>query len=366
VIAGLEAWLRGVEPAGAPELEAALERALDAAAGGVRSEGGEALRPPQVHRLRFRSDGSAHSLVVKRLSLDRSHREQRAVRAWLPRVGLGAHAAPLLDVVAARDGDRVWHVYADLGDGTLARLAGEPGPLREAGIRAALELIAALHLRFVAQPLLAECRLAGLDLGAGFFAASIGDATRSLAALRCHDGLPRERQPLVERLLERLAALGAEADPRARAFVELGWPETLQHGDLWLSNLMLPGAEGAPLRLIDWERAGVGAAIYDLSTFLRQLPPRDRPWVLDAYRERVEPAGWRWPEPALFEGVAESCELGRFASCLAWRTLSVLEPPRGGAAVPEWLYDDLVEMERWFAERTPLLSEREGREASAA
>jgi hypothetical protein len=371
VIAGLEAWLCGIEPAGAPELAAVLEQLLETAGACVRFEGGEALRAPQVHRLRFRTEcaadraGSLRSLVVKRLSLDRSHREQCAVRSWLPRVGLGAHAAPLLEVAAARGGDFVWHVYEDLGDGTLARLAGEPGPLREEGMRAALELIAALHLRFVAHPLLAECRLAGLDLGAGFFAASVVDAARCLAALRRREGLARERQPLVDRLLERLAALAAEGDARARAFAELGWPETLQHGDLWLSNLMLvPGTHGATLRLIDWERAGVGAAIYDLSTFLRQLSPDDRPRVLDAYRQRVEPSGWRWPEPALFERVAESCELARFASCLLWRTLSALEPPRSGAALPEWLFDDLVEMERWFALRTALLPERT--EASAA
>jgi hypothetical protein len=368
VIAGLAAWLRDVEPAGAPELEAALEKSLDAAGARVRLEGAEALRPPQVQRLCFRAEspaGPLRSLVVKRLSLDRSHREQRAVRVWLPRVGLGAQAAPLLAVAAARDGAHVWHVYADLGDATLARLASESGPQREERMRAALELVATLHLRFVAHPLLADCRLAGLDLGAGFFAASLDDALHGLAALRRLPGLPREGQPLIERLLERLAALAAESEARTRDFVALGWPETLQHGDLWLSNVMLaPDAAGPRLHLIDWERAGVGAALYDLSTFLRQLPPLDRPWVLDAYRRCVQPAGWPWPEPALLERVAQSCELGRFASCLAWRVLSALELAHGDAAPPAWLFDDLVEMERWFAGRTGLLAER--REASAA
>jgi hypothetical protein len=50
VNAGLAAWLRGVEPAGAPELAAALGELLPADA---RFEGAEALRPPQVQRLRF-------------------------------------------------------------------------------------------------------------------------------------------------------------------------------------------------------------------------------------------------------------------------------------------------------------------------
>jgi hypothetical protein len=364
VIAGLDAWLRGIEPAGAPELEAALEQLLGADGARICFEGGQTLRRRQVHRLRFRAEacavraGALHSLVVKRLSLDRSHREQRAVRLWLPRVGLGAHAAPLLEVAAARRADCVWHVYQDLGDGTLARVASEPGPPREERIRAALELVAALHLRFVAHPLLADCRLAGIDLGAGFFAASIGDAVRSLVALRRLEGLPRERQPLIDRLLERLTALDNERDARTREVAELGWPETLQHGDLWLTNFMLvPLAGGPHVRLIDWDRAGIGAALYDLSTFLRQFPSIDRPWILAAYRECVERAGWPWPDPGVFDRVAETCELGRFASCLLWRTLSALELQHGGDSLPDWLFDDLVEMERWFDQQTPLLPE---------
>jgi hypothetical protein len=327
-------------------------------------EGGQTLRPRQVHRLRFRAEagavrsGALRSLVVKRLSLDRAHREQRAVRLWLPRVGLGAHAAPLLEAAAAQRGDCIWHVYEDLGDETLARGASEPGRPREERVRAALALVAALHLRFVAHPLLADCRLAGLDLGAGFFAASSGDAVRSLRALRRALGLPREQQPLVDRLLELLTALDHERDARTREVAELGWPETLQHGDLWLTNFMLvPRAGGSHVRLIDWDRAGIGSAIYDLTTFLRQFPRIDRPWILAAYRECVERAGWPWPDPGVFNRVAETCELGRFASCLLWRTLSALELRHGDEALPAWLFDDLAEMERWFAQTTPLLAE---------
>jgi hypothetical protein len=362
VSAGLAAWLRGVEPAGAPELEAALAQLLGEPA---RFEGAEALRPPQVHRLRFSAEGGAappRSLVVKRMSLDRSHREQRALRVWLPRVGLGGNAASLLAVAAGRDGACAWHVYEDLGDTTLARIAAEPGAPLEVHAGAAAQLIAALHVRFVAHPLLADCRLAGQELGAGFLAASLRDAHSVLAALRRLPALPREHEPLVGRLLERIEALTAGSDARSRDFAALGWPETLLHGDLWLSNVML-AADGR-VRLVDWERTGVGAAVYDLSTFLRQLPPAERPGALDAYRACVRTTGWPWPEPALLERVAESCELGRFASCLAWRVLSALDAEPGSDAPPGWLFDDLVEMERWFRERTALLPAR--REASAA
>lgn len=366
MIAGLAAWLQRIEPSGAPELAAALARLLAAPEARIAFASGEVLRPATVHRLHFAGEPSPRlrSLVVKRLSLDRSHREQRAVRAWLPAVGLGAHAAPLLEVAAAERGGCVWHVYEDLGDGTLARHAAGAGPLREERIRAALALVAALHLRFVAHRLLADCRLAGVALGAGFCAAASAEAVHALTALRRLPALPSEHRPLLDRLLDRLSVLAAEGRARTDAVAVLDWPDTLQHGDLWLSNLMAPASAGAPLRLIDWERAGVGAAIYDLSCLLRQLPPRDRPWLLDAYREQVEPAGWPWPERAQLERAAESCELGRFASCLAWRVLGALELLRDGDALPGWLFDDLVEMERWFRERTALLPERG--EASAA
>ena len=370
MIAGLDAWLRSVGAADAPALESALERLLDTAGAPMRFDGGQTLRPAQVHRVRFREESDAacegplHCLVIKRLSLDRSHREQRAVRHWLPRVGLGAHGAPLLEVAAPPRAACVWHVYEDLGDGTLARFAAEPGESREEMVRAALALVAALHLRFASHPLLADCRLAGIDLGAGFFAASIGDALRSLVALRRREDLPREQQPLIDCLLERLTALDDQRDVRTREVAELGWPETLLHGDLWLTNFMLvPGAGRPHVRLIDWDRAGIGAALYDLSTFLRQFSPVERPWILAAYRACAERAGWPWPERGLFDRIAETCELGRFASCLAWRTLSVLEHRSGADSPPQWLFDDLVEMESWFAERTPLLPSLDGASA---
>ncbi|MEN8160155.1 MAG: phosphotransferase [Myxococcota bacterium] len=352
MIAGLETGLQRVGAA-SPALGAALERLLGRPGERLRFDGLETLRRAQVHRVRFRAEGEplARALVIKRLSLDRSHREQRALRCWLPNVGLEAHGAPLLEVVAAADGACVWHVYEDLGAGSLDALGDRLG----AEGRAALALVATLHLRFVAHPLLADCRTAGVDLGPGFFAASTGDALRSLAALRGSPGLPESWGAPIDRLLERLVRLEGEADQRARESRDLGWPETLLHGDPWLSNFVATSREGRPhLHLIDWERAGVGPAIYDLSTFLRQLAPVDRTEAIAQYRSHVEPAGWPWPERPVLERLSEACELGRFASFLQWRVLPVLDGlDRDGP--PPWLLDDLVEIERWFAERTPLL-----------
>jgi hypothetical protein len=344
-----------------PGLEACLERigaAEPALAGAIARlpacdgpcEAVETLRPRRVHRLSFPKG----SLVIKRLPFDRSHREQRALRHWLPHLGLGELAVPLLDVVPAAKQERVWHVYEDLGDRTLEQArAGEDGP---AATRAVLSLVSTLHVRFAAHPLLADGRLAGPELGGGFFASAVTDAVRCLAALRGRVG--PDGRPVVERLLERLTALAAETGTRRDAFEALDWPETLLHGDLWLGNCVVTEAGGA--HLIDWERTGVGPAIYDLSTFLRQLPEDDRAGVLTRYRQAVARAGWTWPGPERLERAAETCELARFASCLVWRVLPCLE----AGEVPAWLLDDLVETERWFAERTPLLAADRDRSAA--
>jgi hypothetical protein len=356
VIRSLETALRGI--GGGPSLCAALERALAQAQAPARFQQLETLRPGEVHRLRFAGSGPGVSLVIKRLRLDRAHREQRALRHWLPQLGLGDAAVPLLAVVPDMDASRLWHVYEDLGDHTLAQAYHDDDHAAEA-TRTALALVSALHLRFAAQPVLMDCRLAGLDLGAAFFATAISDAQRSLAALRALEGLGDEWRAPIDALLERLARLDEESAARGDSFAALAWPETLLHGDLWLENFVVtPDGAGRCVRLIDWERTGVGSPLYDLSTFLRQLPPHARAGALEAYRQAVECAGWPWPASTQLECVAETCELGRFASCLAWRVLPFLEMRGDAEPAPAWLLDDLVEMERWFAERTPLFPTR--------
>jgi hypothetical protein len=355
VIPGLEATLRGI--GGGPSLCAALEGALAPSVRPLRFERLETLRPGEVHRLRFGGGGPAVSLVTKRMRLDRAHREQRALRHWLPRFGLGDKSVPLLAVVPDLDASRLWHVYEDLGDHTLAQ-AYDEDPGTDATL-VAMALVSTLHLRFAAQPVLMDCRLAGLDLGAAFFPTAVTDARRSLTALRAVEGLAEEWREPIDVLLERLARLDRESDARSESLLALGWPETLLHGDLWLENFVVTkGGTGRDVRLIDWERTGVGSPLYDLSTFLRQLPSDAREGALGAYRQAVECAGWDWPTRTQLEWAAETCELGRFASCLAWRVLPFLETRGDAEPAPAWLLDDLVETERWFAGRTPLLADR--------
>ena len=152
----------------------------------------------------------------------------------------------------------------------------------------------------------------------------------------------------------------------------LGWPETLQHGDLWITNLLVARTESTwVVRLIDWDYSGIGIPIYDLSRFLRQFPASDRPWILDAYRNRVESEGWGWPGEAALNDAAETCELGRYANSIVWRTLSALQlhyeaTPGHSFVPPQWIFDDLLEIEQWFRDLTPLLPTPEETSSGAA
>lgn len=355
LIADLEEGLRGVEGAGAPELGALLEEILGAGAMPWRLACGECIWRSRVYRLRFARAGAApgsdpepdgaRSLVVKRLPLDRAHREQRAVRRWLPHVGLDEHGPPLLGVAAARNGECVWHVYGDLGDRTLATQ-----PQDAASVRAAVRIIAEVHARFGRSGLLGECREFGVDLGTSFFSAGVRDAIRALEALRRRPGdLDPGLATSIERLLARLHVLLDEEPERTRLLATCGGPETLLHGDLWTCNVfVLPGPGGVHVRLIDWDHAGVGHATYDLSAFLLRFPPAERSWILECYAEEARRLGWPLPERDVLGPLFETAELARLVSLVLWPALELLAGPA------DWVAERFADVERWFEAMEPV------------
>ena len=354
LIQGLDTVLDGTGNTGLGELRELLVEVLGGPDLPGRLLEQRRLSRQRVFRLRFELDDGAsvsrvRSLIVKRLPVERSLRERLAITSWLPRAGFAGRTATLLGVAAERGAGQVWHVYADLGDCTLRQVASDP-----VQVRAAVELIAGVHTSFVGHPLLAECRLVGVDLGTGFFAASIADAVLGLDAMSQLASVHGARHDLVERLLQRLAVLAGERFERTQEVADLGWPETLQHGDLWTTNvLVLRNSAALDVRLIDWDHAGVGPALYDLTTFLRQFPANARRAIVDAYRECVARAHWDWPGDAAFNRMAETAEQGRYANSVIWRTMDAL---RGDpAATADWVFEDLADIEAWFAELTPLL-----------
>jgi hypothetical protein len=319
--------------------------ALRGLLGGNARLAGRQRLAPGVYRLHFEAAGRPASLVVKRLEPGAARRNELAARKWLPALGLAQAGPPLLGVTAERAGRYFWHVYEDLGDGALDE--GAPDPCR---VAAAVAVIAQLHARSASQPLLAECRLHGGDFGASFYRASVEDAIRCLKALGAPEiDLSPGSRGVRDRLLDELHTLADEAPERAAALEELGGPEVL-HGDLWPKNaLVVPGGAGLQVRLIDWDRAGVGPLSYDLSTFLGRFPAAARSWALDLYRQALGRFGWRLPPAASLNALFDTAERARLANCVIWRALAVRE----GHA--DWAFQELVLLEHWLGELQPVL-----------
>src|SRR5436309_14796590 len=294
MIEGLDNLLEDSGQPGLVELRQLLQEILSgtAAAGQVLDQRKLPARRARVYRLRFVFDGWVRAFVTKRMKLDNAQRNQLAIGRWLPAIGLGDNGPTLLGIAADRNGECAWQVYDDLGDRSL-----DTSHLDPPHVRAAVELIAQVHMRFAGHALLAECRLLGSDFGIDFYAANLRDAIRCLEALQPPAvRLSARHSALRDRLLARLRQLQAEQPRRAQSLAEFGGPETLLHGDLWASHLfVLPAVHGVQARLVGWDHAGVGPVSYDLSTFLLRFPFRFRLWILDLYRQAVKPAGWNLP-----------------------------------------------------------------------
>ncbi len=342
----LDHLLRAADPSGVPELRAVLAELLRPIAS-ARFVEDRMIWRSRVHRARFVIDDVERSLILKRLPLDRAHREQLVLRRWLPQLGLSAHGSPLLGVAAAPGGECIWHVYEDLGPQALDAQKPDAGQ-----ILAAVQLLARLHVRSATCGFLGECREFGVDLGAGFLRAGIADSWRALAEIRSRaSDLDQSQRLLFDRLLERLCVLRAEEPDRTRVLLEHGGPEVLLHGDLWTCNIFgMPSAADLPVRFIDWDHAGVGYASYDLSALLLRFPLRERNGILASYAEQVAQAGWRLPDHSTLNALFASAETARLVSAVLWPALAFLDHGAG------WAVARLAEVESWFDQLGPVLA----------
>jgi aminoglycoside phosphotransferase (APT) family kinase protein len=342
-----ESGLPGLDSLGCEELNIALGQALGPLAS-ARLEAHEQIKP-RVLRLRFGVGTQVRSVVAKRMEPQHARRNELVIRRWLPELGFGGAAPELLGLAAERSGRWVWHVYEDLGPHELPSRDPEPAQLA-----AVVQTIAAMHSRFAADPVLAECRLHGESYGRSHFGSNVRDAIRALEMLRPpHLSPSAEQAVLRDRLLERLQPLLDEAPVRAVALMRWGGPETLLHGDLWTTNTFVePAADGPRVRLIDWDRAGVGPASYDVSTFLLRFAPEVRPGILQHYRQAMGAAGECMPTDRELNLLFETAELARYANRLIWPALAL----RRDQAV--WGFDELAAVEQWFVSLGPVLPER--------
>jgi hypothetical protein len=338
--------MAGSEEAGVCELRALLAEMLSQRKGRWRFTDQERLRASssRVFRLRFSNDDQTLSLVVKRLLPEIARRNTLVAERWLPAVGLGGGGARLLGNAAARSGTCVWQVYEDLGPHEL-----DPRVFDAKAVKAAVDLIARLHVKMADHPLLGEVRLHGGDYGIHFYETSVQDAISALRAVSARG----EERALCERLLQRLDHLREETPERAQALADYGGPPTMLHGDLWAINVfILPANGGLQARLIDWDRAAVGPMSYDLSTFLLRFDLADRAKVLAFYREAVACAGWRLPAARELNLLFETAELARYASRVIWPAIALTQD---GA---DWGFAELAEIEKWFENLAPVLPEQ--------
>ena len=341
MIAGLEGLLEPTRQPGLRELRACVEELF----GGPETEG-RLLREERldssgsVNRVWLEIDGEQRTFVAKRSRPAPAQRNSFVIRRWLPAVGLEWGAPRILATAAERGGRCVWHVYEDLGDRTLAT---DRDPM---AIRSAVALLAEMHTRFVRHPMLVEAREWGGELGSGFYASNVQDA------ITCLDAIPLSRLDgiadgfaLKDRLLARMHSLHDEEPHRTEAIAELGGPNTLLHGDLWLKNAAVVRQDGESVRvgLIDWDHAGLGPVGYDLSTSLCGFPPEQRNDVLGLYEQAIAPAGWQLPSREGLNHLFATFELARLANCVVWSAFEVSEGPH-----VDWALEDLRMADDWL------------------
>ena len=350
MIEGLDRLLADTRQPGLDELRAAMGDLLraDAVCGRVLAE--QRLDTSgSVNRVRFEIDGEERSVVAKRSRPAPAQRNTFVTERWLPAVGLADATPRILVTAAQRAGRAVWHVYEDLGPATLEQDRGADA------LAAGVRLLAAVHGRFTGHLMLAEAREWGGDLGCTFFSASARDA------IVCLEAMPEsrldgegDRIALRDRLLERMWELLTEERERTDAVRELGGPETLLHGDLWLKNMSVVRSGGdVRAKLIDWDHAGVGPAGYDLSTFLNGFEADQRDSVLAQYRDAVAAMGLATPAAGDLNHLFDTFERARIANCIVWSAFAVTEGPH-----VDWAIEELEMAEDWLARLAPILETR--------
>jgi Ser/Thr protein kinase RdoA (MazF antagonist) len=311
-----------------------------------------------VYRLAVATPRQRLEVIAKRHTPPVAHRNRLVLERWLPAAGLAKIAPRLIGVAAQPAGGVVWHLYEDLGGSSLERSAST-----RPEVEATVQLIASLHAAFAGHSVLAECQRLGEDHGIAFYDQNVRDALSAVrVALGAADARSRDGD-VTRTLLERLERLVDERDHRVGVLAEFGGPETLLHGDLWLSNVaVLEGARpedgfgrrASPVRLIDWDHVGPGSFSYDLSTLILRFPADQRPRIVALYRAAAARTGIDVPADEYLQLLFTTAEYARIASDTAWRALLAAREGTQSA------FAQLAEIDAWF-ERLQPRSELRGR-----
>jgi Ser/Thr protein kinase RdoA (MazF antagonist) len=284
------------------------------------------------------------SVVMKRLDPAAAHRDRLLARRWLPAVGLAHAGPPLLATVSDQEESAAWSVYEWLDSTMWGPIQSEPDNLNRL-----VDVVASMHVRFAGHPLMAEVRHFGAHLGHGVYASQLDDARVALAAARRAAAARAHLEDALLIDLERAVCSAREAAPALLTLLrDVGGPDTLLHGDLWPQNVV---AGRGRLRLIDWDRLGVGPVIYDLSTLLLRLSSAARQQVLEQYLAQIVAAGWPLPTVDELIFLSTALERGRLATLISWRVLDLLQAPDD--AVASWAAGELRAIGTWWTQVDP-------------
>jgi hypothetical protein len=330
---------------GEPALEELGLTLCDIAGCGGRLVSAQKLKTG-VYRIAVATARQRLAVVAKRLTPPLAHRNQLALERWLPAAGLEQIAPRLMGSAAERAGRVVWHLYEDLGGSTLEHSAST-----RPEVEAAIRLIASVHARFAGDSVLPECRLWGEDHGMTFYDRHVREAIAAVRAAITATVRRSRDTDAARALLERLECLADERDYRARVLTEFGGPDTLLHGDLWLSNVAVLGhfaahdgfGRPAPaIRLIDWDHVGPGSFSYDLSTLVLRFPADERPTIVGLYRAAAAGNGIDVPADEYLDLLFTTAQYARIASEASWTALFVA---REGS---QWACEKLADINGWF------------------
>lgn len=346
MIEGLKSLLKDKHQPGVAELQAMLQELLGKNVNGrLLSE--EKLLRSRVYRLKFETEGTVRSFVVKRLSPEKAQLERNVVERWLPHVGLGESAPPLIAAAAEKTGICIWHIYKDLGNSSLTNYLHD-----EVIVKEAIKLLARVHTSFVDHVFLSECRLLGENYDINFFSTCVLEALRTLKiAKKKAEDSHTSGLSVIDSLLQRLSKLYDNRAFFEALMKEYNGPETLQHGDLWTNNfLVLRNIDQIHMFLIDWDHIGAGPIYYDLSTFLMRFEQKDRARIVDLYKEAIGTVYWQLPGFEILNTLFETSEHARLANATIWPAIAA------GESQAEWAFDDLNEIDGWFEDMQPVLA----------
>lgn len=328
-----------------PDLRDALNKFVGWGSAGIKLIACEKIKA-NVFRIRFEDRAQIRSIIAKGMDALAARSVEMTANRWLPAVDLNHIGPSLLAIAPQSDDQHVWHLYRDFGPCTLNAVS--PAPRQ---IALVIDCLAKMHGRFADHPILADCRIWAANRCTNGYTTHVMDAIRSVESCLAMTGRRSSGHGnLLDNLLRNLEDLLRDAPRREQTLIEFGGPQTLLHGDLWPSNILVYGTDhGQKARFIDWERVGVGVVSYDLSTILSRFLVELRPMILEQYRRSAEPFGINVPDVEISNLLFDTAEKARIVYCINCSALAILE----GEA--EWGYVNLREQLSWLNNLNPFL-----------